>query len=69
MSVKSTLAPLSIEEILRTAREAGASDVHLAAGIVPKMRVNGGHELFPAESVGYVGSPDSYHARDTAGRI
>ncbi len=42
MSVKSTLAPLSIEEILRTAREAGASDVHLAAGIVPKMRVNGG---------------------------
>lgn len=41
MSVKSAVAPLLLEEILCTAREAGASDVHLAAGIVPKMRVNG----------------------------
>lgn len=41
MSVKSALTPYSIEEILRTAREAGASDVHLAAGTVPRMRVNG----------------------------
>jgi len=32
---------LSIEEILRTAKEAGASDVHLTVGIPPKMRVNG----------------------------
>ena len=31
----------SIEEILRMAREAGASDVHIAAGLVPRMRVNG----------------------------
>ena len=32
---------LSIEQILRTAKEAGASDVHLTVGIPPKMRVNG----------------------------
>ena len=30
-----------VEEILRVAKEAGASDVHLSAGIPPKMRVNG----------------------------
>ena len=30
-----------LEEILHTAREAGASDVHLAAGLPPRMRVNG----------------------------
>lgn len=30
-----------IEEILRKAKEAGASDVHLTVGIPPKMRVNG----------------------------
>lgn len=30
-----------IEEILREAKAAGASDVHLTAGIPPKMRVNG----------------------------
>lgn len=30
-----------MEEILREAREAGASDVHLTAGIPPRMRVNG----------------------------
>ncbi len=30
-----------IEEILGAAREAGASDVHLAVGIPPRMRVNG----------------------------
>lgn len=32
---------LSIEEILRTAKDNGASDVHLTVGIPPKMRVNG----------------------------
>ena len=32
---------LSIEQILKTAKEAGASDVHLTVGIPPKMRVNG----------------------------
>lgn len=31
----------TIEEILRSAREAGASDVHLTTGIPPKMRING----------------------------
>lgn len=31
----------AIEEILRQAMEAGASDVHLTAGIPPRMRVNG----------------------------
>lgn len=31
----------SIEEILREAKNAGASDVHLTVGIPPKMRVNG----------------------------
>ncbi len=31
----------AMEEILRTAKEAGASDVHLTVGIPPKMRVNG----------------------------
>lgn len=30
-----------IEEILRNAKEAGASDVHITVGIPPKMRVNG----------------------------
>ncbi len=34
----------AIEEIIRSAREAGASDVHLAAGMSPKMRIGG--ELF-----------------------
>ncbi len=32
---------LPIEKVLRTAKEAGASDVHLTVGIPPKMRVNG----------------------------
>ena len=31
----------NIEEILREAKEAGASDVHITVGIPPKMRVNG----------------------------
>lgn len=31
----------AIEEILKTAHEAGASDVHITVGIPPKMRVNG----------------------------
>lgn len=31
----------TIEEILRAAKEAGASDVHITVGIPPKMRVNG----------------------------
>lgn len=30
-----------IEEIVRAARNAGASDVHITVGIPPKMRVNG----------------------------
>lgn len=35
------MSSLLIEEILCAARKAGASDVHLAAGLPPKMRVNG----------------------------
>ena len=31
----------TIEEILREAKEAGASDVHITVGIPPKMRING----------------------------
>ncbi|MCR5719863.1 MAG: type IV pilus twitching motility protein PilT [Lachnospiraceae bacterium] len=31
----------TIDEILRTAKDSGASDVHFSAGIPPKMRVNG----------------------------
>lgn len=31
----------SIEQILREAKQAGASDVHITVGIPPKMRVNG----------------------------
>ncbi len=30
-----------LEEIVRMAREAGASDIHLAVGLSPRMRVNG----------------------------
>ena len=37
----SAMSVSSIDEILRTAREAGASDVHIAGGLPPKMRVNG----------------------------
>lgn len=46
-----------IEEILRTAKDAGASDVHLTVGIPPKMRVNGKlitmdyPKLFPADTL------------------
>ena len=32
---------LDIEEVLKKAKEAGASDVHITVGIPPKMRVNG----------------------------
>ena len=37
----------AIEEIIRSAREAGASDVHLAAGMSPKMRIGGGDLPLP----------------------
>ncbi len=39
--IMSVMSSSSIEEILRAAGEAGASDVHVAAGLPPKMRVNG----------------------------
>lgn len=48
---------LSVEEILKTASEAGASDVHMTVGIPPKMRVNGKlltmdfPRLFPADTL------------------
>ncbi len=48
---------LNIETILREAKEAGASDVHITVGIPPKMRVNGNlitmnyEKLFPADTL------------------
>lgn len=35
------MANFTIEQVLRTAVEAGASDVHITVGVPPKMRVNG----------------------------
>ncbi|MBQ0027646.1 MAG: type IV pilus twitching motility protein PilT [Lachnospiraceae bacterium] len=35
------MADFTIEQVLRTAVEAGASDVHITVGVPPKMRVNG----------------------------
>ncbi|MBE5851508.1 MAG: type IV pilus twitching motility protein PilT [Lachnospiraceae bacterium] len=32
---------INIEDILKTAKDAGASDVHITVGVPPKMRVNG----------------------------
>ena len=32
---------MTIEELLNTARERGASDLHVTVGIPPKIRVNG----------------------------
>ena len=32
---------ISLEEVLKVAKVAGASDVHLTVGLPPKMRVNG----------------------------
>lgn len=46
-----------MDEILRAAHEAGASDVHLTVGIPPMMRVNGRlsamdfHKLLPADTL------------------
>lgn len=54
----------TIEEILRAAKEAGASDVHLTVGIPPKMRVNGNlitmdyPRMLPADTPG---STSQYH--------
>ena len=54
----------TIEEILRAAKEAGASDVHLTVGIPPKMRVNGNlitmdyPRMLPAR---HAGSTSQYH--------
>ena len=42
--------PMTVEEILARAKEAGASDVHITVGIPPKMRVNG-DLLMPADTL------------------
>lgn len=42
---------LKIEEILKKAEEAGASDVHITAGIPPKMRLNGSLIALPYENL------------------
>lgn len=41
MELASPAATVTIEEILRSAHVAGASDVHVTVGIPPKMRVSG----------------------------
>lgn len=49
-----------IEEILRKAKDAGASDVHMTVGVPPKMRVNGNlitmdyDRLLPADTLDVV---------------
>lgn len=49
--------PMTVEEILARAKEAGASDVHITVGIPPKMRVNEdlltmeGDRLMPADTL------------------
>ena len=52
---------LDIEEVLRKAKEAGASDVHITVGIPPKMRVNGNlitmdeyQKMLPADTLDVV---------------
>ena len=47
----------TIEEILRSAKESGASDVHLTVGIPPKMRVNG--DLITMENFNRMLPPDT----------
>jgi twitching motility protein PilT len=32
---------ITVEQLLMTAREEGASDVHITVGVPPRMRVNG----------------------------
>ena len=41
MSQKGEENLISLQEILSTAKMAGASDVHMTVGIPPRMRVNG----------------------------
>ena len=40
-TVESAASTLTMEDILRTANEAKASDIHISVGIPPKMRVHG----------------------------
>ena len=47
----------NIEEILKKAKEAGASDVHLTVGIPPRMRVNG--DLLQMDGYDRVMPPDT----------
>ena len=46
-----------IEDVLKEAKEAGASDVHVTVGLPPKMRLNG--KLIPMESYGKVLPPNT----------
>ena len=51
---------VTVEEILTTAKGAGASDVHITVGIPPKMRVNGAlitmdyPKMLPADTLALV---------------
>ncbi|MBQ8031183.1 MAG: type IV pili twitching motility protein PilT, partial [Butyrivibrio sp.] len=46
-----------IEDVLKEAKEAGASDVHVTVGLPPKMRLNG--KLIPMESYGKMLPPNT----------
>ncbi|SEP54817.1 MULTISPECIES: type IV pilus twitching motility protein PilT [Butyrivibrio] len=52
-----------IREILMTAKEANASDVHITVGIPPKMRVNG--QLISLDSYGRMLPPDTQAIADS----
>ncbi len=51
-----------IEDILKTAKSAGASDVHITVGIPPKMRVNG--KLIELQGYGRMLPPDTNEIAD-----
>ena len=46
-----------IQDILRKAKDEGASDVHVTVGLPPKMRLNG--KLIPMEEFGKMLPPDT----------
>ncbi len=51
-----------IEDILKQAKDAGASDVHITVGLPPKMRLNG--KLIAMESFGKMLPPDTQAIAD-----
>ena len=51
-----------IEDILRQAKDAGASDVHITVGLPPKMRLHG--KLIAMEEFGKMLPPDTQAIAD-----